>query len=379
MRRVYRSVLVCLSTLFILWSALDAAGDAGAQSDPSGDPSGGSGEILIDLTELSHEDDGSNLSWSFHTANTFDPEETLDTVQWDLDLNSNGTISESADACILLAPLFNGTGTMRASLKPSCGSVIAGTADATFVGENDVTVTFANDFFRDRTGFTGTSYQYRATSSDFNAWVDKAPSDSTFVTHSSIAQPGDTPGPTDTPAGTATPTPTGATPTPTATPTPGPNDTSATGTPSKSSLTPGEAVVLSATTGFKANASLAIVMNSTPVTLASISANATGGFSATVNIPSTATVGSHSIEVSGANNNSGVHRLTFPITVTSASTTDTSTTGTLSAGSGTGSGATLPSTGASIWIFVMVAGVLVLVGLELMGQKRRLEIWRGEE
>lgn len=377
--------MIASFVLFIVvWSALRATSDPGSQADPSGDPAGGSSDVLIDLVEVSHNDDGTEITWSFRTASEFDPEATLDTVQWDLDLNSNGQVSEPADACIQLQPVGDGVGTMRASLKPSCGPVIAGTADAEFDGD-EASITFANDFFRNATGFTSTSYQYQVRSTDFNLWTDRVPDGTAFVTHSSIAQPGDTPGPTDSPTASPTPTPaptggatptptptqTSATPTPTPTPTPGPNDTSAMGTPSKSSVAPGDALLLSATSGFKANTSLTAVLNSDPVTLASITANATGGFSATVTIPTTTTAGSHTIEVSGANNNNGIHRLSFPITVTGASVTASPQ----SAGGGGGGGSTasLPNTGVSIFVFLAIAAVLILVGVELIRNKERLE------
>ncbi len=372
MRRVRIISIALLAAVALVWPVMSATGDASSQTDPTGDPVGGTGDVFIDLVDVSHQDGGTSVSWSFETASEFDPEVgTLDNVRWDLDLNSNGTLNESVDACILLEPLFDGTGRIRAGLKAGCGIVVAGTADAEVAGAV-VTVTFANEFFRNSTGFTGTDYQYQVVSKDFGEWNDRVPDDdATFIAHSSVAQPGD-PDPTDTPDGqtptpTPTPTPSGATPTPTPTPTPGPNDTSATGTPSKSTVAPGEPVTLSSEAGFKQDASLTIVMNSDPVTLASISANSSGGFSATVTIPSTAIAGSHNIEVAGTNTNNGIHRLTFPITVAVAS----ATTSPLASTASTGGGATLPNTGASIATLLMAASVLLLLGFEILAKTER--------
>ncbi len=180
-------------------------GTAATTTDPSGD----AGASTVDVTEARHDDNGTNLVWAFQTAASFDPEVgTLDTAQWDLDLNSNGTFNESVDACIQLAPLFNGSGTMRASLKAGCGATVNGTADAVFAGGNDVTVTFSNSFFRGATGFTGTTYNYKLTVMDFGANADVVPNTGT-ITHAAVS-PAGTPTPTP-----ATPTPTPATPTPT--------------------------------------------------------------------------------------------------------------------------------------------------------------------
>ena len=380
MRRLRTTIIASLAAVAVVSLTVGASGDAGAQSDATGDPSGGTNDVLIDLVEVSHDDDGSQISWSFTAQAAFDPEAALDAVKWDLDINGNGTLNEAADACIKLAPLFNGTGTLRASYETGCDGFSETTVDATKSGA-EVTISFTNAFFREKSLGDATSYKYQVTASDLNGWTDRVP-DATdaFITHSGITEEGGTPDPSDgqtpTPTPTATPTPSGATPTPTptatATPTPGPNDTSATGTPSKSSVAPGEVLQLGAEAGFKAEASLTIVMNSDPVTLGSISANASGGFTTTVSIPSNATAGSHTIEVAGANNNNGIHRLTYAITVTGSSGTDTSAQ-TGATASPTGTGANLPNTGGEIAVIVMVAAGLIVVGLELIRGKRRLE------
>jgi hypothetical protein len=72
-------------------------------------------------------------------------------------------------------------------------------------GGEDLTFSFDNQGFRTATGFTGTSYRYKVTSSDAHGNVDHVPdttANPNFITHSNVA-----PAATPTPVPTATPTP----------------------------------------------------------------------------------------------------------------------------------------------------------------------------
>ena len=83
-------------------------------------------------------------------------------------------------------------------------------------------------------------------------------------------------------------------------------------------MQPGDPVQIQGN-GFKAQATLTTTFESTPVTLPSIgSANASGAFSATVTVPTTAAAGSHNIRVRGVNALNGIHTVSFPITVVSS-------------------------------------------------------------
>ncbi len=204
MRSKGRKVLGLAALLMACIVSLQGVG--GATDGSATDPTGDQGASSIDVTEARHTDGPVDFTWSFHTNAVLVPESELDTAQWDLDLNSNGVYSEAADACIQMAPLFNGSQIMRASLKPGCGATIAGTDDATFTGGNDVTISFPNAFFRSATGFsTGTSYRYRLTVTSFSG-SDVVPNTGQ-IDHIGVSASG-TPTPPPTPPPTPTPTPT---------------------------------------------------------------------------------------------------------------------------------------------------------------------------
>jgi hypothetical protein len=197
--------------LVLFGAALQGMSQAssGTTSDPTADSTGGTAPAL-DVTSVAHDDNGTNITWTITYAAPFSNTADFFTAQWDLDLSNVGTFGKASDACILLEQ--NGSGGLRASLKPGCGSSTAGTANATTAaagsGES-VTFSFGNQAFRSATGFGGTTYQYRVTSSDFRGNIDLVPgtggTTGTFsgtITHSNVSAAA-----TPTPVPTASPTP----------------------------------------------------------------------------------------------------------------------------------------------------------------------------
>lgn len=330
-----------------------------------GSTTDGNDSANLDIAAIGHDNTESSVTLMFDTHEPLNnPDLEMSTANWGLDWDRDGIVGPT-DACI--EAQGNGTGSGITVQLTDCFSDVFATATATKAAEGAgtrVSFTFQLAEFQSA-GLpeAATEYDYFVSVDDFTD-EDRAP-DSGFVTHTLSGTPSTpTPTPTATPTTTPTPTPTpagSATPTPT----PGPNDTSANGTPSRSTVAPGDSVDLSATSGFKASTSLSAVMNSDPVTLASFTSTSSGGFAVTVTIPSSATTGSHNIVVSGANDNDGIHRITFPITVAAASASSTPT-------PTSSSGARLPTTGGEFVGILLVAGALILAGIELFRKKEQL-------
>ena len=178
--------------------------------------------------------------------------------------------------------------------------------------------------------------------------------------------------PTTSPALSPTATPTASpTASPTATPTGSPAatsaaDTTGTGTQSKNTAAPGDSVTISGT-GFKPSSPLVMTLCSTPLSLGSSTSTSTGSFSATISIPTNATLGAHTIVVEGPKPTTGTHRLRFPITVAVASTGGTnnslgSTSGTTTTGGSASDPSKLPSTGSPIMVLAIAGLALMLIG-----------------
>jgi len=221
-----KSVALTLIGIVLLGGALLAGVSqaSSATTQVTAAPTGGSGSKLVDLKSVSHADDATNITWSFHTANVVTNAD-FDHIQWDLDLNNDGNATGQEDACIQ-AVAVPSSPKLRAALLPNgCGTTTAATADATPTpsasGGDDITFTFTLKSFKDSTGFSGTKYQYRVTLVDANGWTFVVPSSTTFITHT-LGGSSSTPTPTPTPTATASPNG-NATPTPS--PTPGSSET----------------------------------------------------------------------------------------------------------------------------------------------------------
>ncbi len=122
-----------------------------------------------------------------------------------------------------------------------------------------------------------------------------------------------------------------------------------------SDSTPGVGQQISvAGSGFAPGANVVITFESTPVTLATVAADAGGAFSTVVTIPSNATPGVHTIKATGAGAGGGTLVLSAQVTV------------------GGASGGSLAKTGAdNIFPLLLVAAGLVLVGGVLIVSVRR--------
>jgi len=216
-RRNSLAAVLAGAGVLVFLTALGASGAQGSQPDGSGDtfgaPGGSLGAVMIDLTAVGHTDDSTSIGYSFDTAGAITGD-NLDHVQWDLDLNSNGTFGEPADACIILTSSGGTSGS--AALKHGCGNFIDGTSNATISGTH-IAFSFDLAFFRSKTGFNGSSYKYRVTSVDANNNEDIVPNaagtPSTFsgsVTHtlggSAATTPPTTTAPTTTAPTTTAPT-----------------------------------------------------------------------------------------------------------------------------------------------------------------------------
>lgn len=118
---------------------------------------------------------------------------------------------------------------------------------------------------------------------------------------------------TSTTSGSTTSTTAGGT---TTTSTTNPNDTTGTLNASPATVAQGGTVTVSGS-GFAPNASVALTLFSDPISLGTLTANASGAISGTVTIPATAPTGAHRLEAKGANNASGNNILSANIQVTS--------------------------------------------------------------
>lgn len=126
--------------------------------------------------------------------------------------------------------------------------------------------------------------------------------------------------------------------------------------------------------GFLAFSIIVITFHTTPVTLATVRADANGNFSVTVTIPASATPGSHFIEASGTGANGQPLTLTTPITIASVvpvSTNNQSTQTQASQSRPTSTTGQLPFTGTDLALTVGTGGVLVVAGAAAIAASRR--------
>jgi hypothetical protein len=166
------------------------------------------------------------------------------------------------------------------------------------------------------------------------------------------------------------------------------------GKASKSKAEPGDEVGI-AGTGFKIDDTIALSFHSTPVSLGSATANATGGFTSSITIPSSATNGAHEIHAVGTDARGGTRTIRYPITIVNGASP--TTTGITGAGTGTGTSglvvqgsvtstsvlpstvaatpSTLPTTGGNIAFLAQLGSLLVLIGLSaIYGTRRRRDV-----
>jgi hypothetical protein len=111
--------------------------------------------------------------------------------------------------------------------------------------------------------------------------------------------------------------------------------------------------------GFQPNSGTQVFLESTPILLETVPADATGTVASSVTIPSDAAPGAHDIVVSGVDASGATMSVSIPITVLTATTT--------SAGSGSG----LAFTGADIALVTSVGAVALGFGGFLLLSVRR--------
>ena len=121
----------------------------------------------------------------------------------------------------------------------------------------------------------------------------------------------------------------------------------------KARLVPGDVVQVDGE-GFSPGAVLNVVLQSDPIAMGSLRANAGGGFSGTMRIPANAPPGRHHIVVSGPNPSGGVHKVSFPVEVAAKAPR-------------------LPATGASILGLLLLAAALLTAGRVLLAIKGEIE------
>ena len=96
--------------------------------------------------------------------------------------------------------------------------------------------------------------------------------------------------------------------------------------------------------GFAPGATVTMTIESTPQTLGTTVAGATGAFSATVTIPADISAGQHTLKASGATSTGAVLILSQPVTVTTRPSSE------------------LPATGSSIAPVLLIASAALVVG-----------------
>ena len=119
------------------------------------------------------------------------------------------------------------------------------------------------------------------------------------------------------------------------------------GTLSTQTAAPGSNVDVSGS-GFKPNTDVTITLHSTPVVLATVKANASGTFSATVTIPKDTVLGSHQIISSGLDANSNQASSTLNLTVSR-----------------------LAATGFDVYSQLIIIGSLISIGFVLVRKRRQ--------
>jgi len=121
---------------------------------------------------------------------------------------------------------------------------------------------------------------------------------------------------------------------------------------SNSAPAPGGSTTVTSS-GWKPSSEVTITLHSTPVVLATVKADATGSVNAAVTIPSSASTGTHTIELAGTSSAGAPQTMSTPITVEASG------------------GDPLPRTGAAVAALVLVGVVLFVVGSALSTARKR--------
>ena len=108
-------------------------------------------------------------------------------------------------------------------------------------------------------------------------------------------------------------------------------------------------------TGWKPATDVTITLHSTPVVLATVTADANGNAHATGQIPSGTATGAHTVELTGTDPAGAPRTVTTAITISAAG----------------GGGGSLPRTGAAIAALVLVGAVLFAIGAALSTARKR--------
>ncbi|HZN15008.1 MAG TPA: hypothetical protein VFB78_12100 [Acidimicrobiales bacterium] len=132
---------------------------------------------------------------------------------------------------------------------------------------------------------------------------------------------------------------------------------------SPSQVAPGGVVTLTST-GWQANATVTVVMNSDPVTLGTMTANAAGVATKQFTIPATAPTGSHTLALSGIRASGTTQTVTVSLTVASAAVATTTTRAPTS-------GVPMPRTGRDFAVLLMLGAGLVSAGTYLVRWAKR--------
>lgn len=143
---------------------------------------------------------------------------------------------------------------------------------------------------------------------------------------------------------------------------------------SPTTVAPGGSFTLT-TSGWRALATLTAVLHSDPVTLGTMTADASGAASGVFSIPAGTALGAHSITVSGTDPAGSDRTVTVSITVASATSSSLSSSASSSSGgssSSSGSSSSgLSRTGATIGRTISLALVFLGIGFILYGRTRR--------
>ena len=247
-------------------------------------------------------------------------------------------ICDSTHSCDLVVQFQN-----------NLGNPVYFTAPLTFAGEG---TTAPDSTSSTTTSSTTTSSTTTSSTTTSSTTTSSTTSSSTTSSTTTTTQPAST-----TTTGSSTTTTTGAGATTTSLPgTPG-------GSTSPSNVPPGGTFTVSSS-GWQPNSPVEATLHSTPVSLGTITADATGLVQGTFSAPSTVETGAHTVQLVGTASTGGARTVNFNLTIATTSS------GSASAGStSTGSttvGGTLAFTGASTRDLLSAAFLALAAGLFLL-------------
>jgi hypothetical protein len=117
--------------------------------------------------------------------------------------------------------------------------------------------------------------------------------------------------------------------------------------------------------GWKPNSQVDATMNSTPVSLGTLTADGSGAVSGQFTVPAGMETGSHTVVLTGQDPNDESRTVTIALTVSTTPVTTTPT------GTNVSSGGTLAFTGSTTRNLVSIALLLIAVGCFLLGRALR--------